>query len=451
MKTIGLDIGTTTICATLIDANTGELLEFQTHDNKSNIEDENEIYKMQNPDIILDTILELVTNYKNLNEDIISIGISGQMHGILYLDENGNSVSPLFTWQDKRGDCLYKDELSYAKWIEHKTGYFTATGFGITTHFYNQINNLVPKQAVTFCSIADYIGLKLADIKKPIIHQSIAQSFGVYNLTEKDFDKKALEKINIDYNFLPEVCKNNSILGKTKENISVALGFGDNQASFMGSASTSNCVLVNVGTGSQVSLCTDELNENSDIEYRPYIDNLYLANGSALSGGYSYLLLRKFFEQTLDMFKAEKPENIYDIMNKKAEELYVENNNNLKFDTRFNGTRKQPKIKATINNLSDENFTPAHFTLATLEGMCEELYQLYINFNVKSDENTILIASGNGLRCNPLLREIFSKRFSMDIEMSKYAEEAGYGAGLFSLYSINYYKSLDEIYNLYKS
>ena len=32
---------------------------------------------------------------------ITSIGITGQMHGILYVDESGRGLSPLYTWQDR--------------------------------------------------------------------------------------------------------------------------------------------------------------------------------------------------------------------------------------------------------------------------------------------------------------------------------------------------------------
>lgn len=448
MKAIGLDIGTTTICAVLVDANTGEQLDYQTRDNISNIKNYLDIYKLQDPDIILDIIFDLVSYYKKSNADIVSIGVSGQMHGIVYVDKYGNSVSPLFTWQDKRGDLLYKDGFSYAKWIEKQTGYPTSAGFGIVTHFYNEVNDLVPNDASTFCSISDYVALKLSEIKKPLLHQSMAQSFGLYSLEEKCFDKSAIDKIELDYLFLPKIAKQNCILGQTKDDIKVSLAFGDNQASFMGSVNESNCILVNVGTGSQVSICTNKIDTNKDVEYRPFIEDLYLINGSALSGGHSYALLKNFFEQTLAMFSVAINENLYKTMNYEAKKLFLKNNNDLVFDTQFNGTRKNPENRAVIKNLYEENFNPLNFTLSVLEGICEELYQLYVSFNIKPDENTILIGSGNGLKANPLLQEIFAKRFSMNLKMSKYAEEAAYGVALFSLYSTNYYKSLEEIFNL---
>ena len=77
------------------------------------------------------------------------------MHGIVYLDKNGEAVSPLTIWQDGRGDTPYKEGLTYAEWLSKKTGYKLATGFGGVTHFYNTVNGLVPENAVTFCTIHD--------------------------------------------------------------------------------------------------------------------------------------------------------------------------------------------------------------------------------------------------------------------------------------------------------
>ena len=49
---------------------------------------------------VLAALKELTTAYS----DITAIGLTGQMHGIVYLDKDGNPVSPLYTWQDGRGN-----------------------------------------------------------------------------------------------------------------------------------------------------------------------------------------------------------------------------------------------------------------------------------------------------------------------------------------------------------
>ena len=66
--------------------------------------------------------------------DIGGIGVTGQMHGILYLDELGRAVSPLYTWQDQRG-AERLTQQTYAERLSELTGYTLSTGYGVVTHF----------------------------------------------------------------------------------------------------------------------------------------------------------------------------------------------------------------------------------------------------------------------------------------------------------------------------
>lgn len=57
------------------------------------------------------------------------------MHGIVYLNAEGRSVSPLYTWQDGRGNiCDDKTGKSLLKEIEEKCQYKAASGYGLITH-----------------------------------------------------------------------------------------------------------------------------------------------------------------------------------------------------------------------------------------------------------------------------------------------------------------------------
>lgn len=53
MKTIGMDIGTTTVCAILADAETGKLLDVQTLTNDAHLKSEKSWERIQNPKRIL--------------------------------------------------------------------------------------------------------------------------------------------------------------------------------------------------------------------------------------------------------------------------------------------------------------------------------------------------------------------------------------------------------------
>lgn len=106
MKTIGMDIGTTTVCAILADAETGKLLNVQTLTNDAHLKSEKSWERIQNPKRILELCRKLLAGYLDKYDDVESIGVTGAMHGILYTDKEGQAVSPLYTWQDQRGDQI---------------------------------------------------------------------------------------------------------------------------------------------------------------------------------------------------------------------------------------------------------------------------------------------------------------------------------------------------------
>ena len=96
-------------------------------------------------------------------------------------------------------------------------------------------------------------------------------------------------------------------------------------------------------------------------------------------------------------------------------------------DCRFCGTRSNPSIKGSYSGISENNFTPADFALATLDGMATELFDMYAAADKKASG---LVCSGNGIRKNAALRRIVSDKFGCDIKIPFYEEEAAYGAAL---------------------
>ncbi|MBQ8026896.1 MAG: hypothetical protein IJ261_02140, partial [Clostridia bacterium] len=143
MNVIGLDIGTTTICGIAVDAESGELLKSVTLDNDSFI-DGKPFEKIQSPEMIIEKVCLLAAQLFDEFSPICAVGITGQMHGIVYIDESGKAVSPLYTWQDGSGN-LSCDGGTYASELAELTGYNAARGFGGTTYYYHAKNGLVPE------------------------------------------------------------------------------------------------------------------------------------------------------------------------------------------------------------------------------------------------------------------------------------------------------------------
>ena len=261
MKTLGIDIGTTTISAVVLEDT--QVLTDITMKNETFLEPTFVGEKIQDANRILGTALSIVEKMMEEYPDIERIGVTGQMHGILYLDENGDAVSPLYTWQDTRGDFPHKKEAGEETWAEYlkrKTGYFVASGYGLVTHAYNLGGNLSNKmqdiisRAVTCCTIGDYIAMKLCGLKTPVMDKSNAASIGFFDVEKGCFDSSVLEQIDIKSEFLPKVAEN-PLLGQYQGKVDVMIAIGDNQASFLGTVEDiEDTLLINMGTGGQISL-----------------------------------------------------------------------------------------------------------------------------------------------------------------------------------------------------
>lgn len=496
MKAIGLDIGTTTVCGVLVDAKTGELLDAKTLTNDSVIESVHTYERTQDADKILVKCKNILEEYLSEQEDIVSIGVTGQMHGIVYVDENGVAVSPLYTWQDGRGDLCCPDiqndiqkkltvadsetvenidngnkvadnaevaelgngAITYAAELSQLTGYHMASGFGLTTNYYNTKHGLVPEEAKSFCTIPDYVAMSLAGEKRPKMHQTMAASLGLYNMEAGDFDRTSVEKAGMNPELLPEVATTSTICGAytadmekypayAGKTIPVAVAFGDNQASFLGSVNQDCKVLLNVGTGGQVSVYSEELIKADGIECRPYLKGSYLMAGSSLCGGYSYNLVKRFFEEIYALADVGCPKDIYSIMNRIAGEA-AEKEKTLTVDTRFNGSRENPALTGSITGLTVDTFHPGDLAYGVLRGLCEELYQFYNVLPENLKDGSHFVGSGNGIRKNPLLQKIASDRFRMKLRIPKYAEEAAYGAVLFSMLASGERETLEDVQRL---
>ena len=426
MKILGLDIGTTTVSAVVWQD--GSIIESVTEKNDSFIQSERTYEKIQDVSYIRHVALGIVERLSFRYPDIERIGVTGQMHGIVYLNKNGEAVSPLYTWQDGRGDEIYKDGSTYAEYLTKVTGYSVATGYGLVTHFYNLKNGAVPENAVTFCTVHDYIAMLLAERTQPVTDTTDAASFGLFDVRNGRFDIEAIKKCSINEKILPQIAEA-PVIGRYKDMADVYVAIGDNQASFVGALDgNKNGMLVNIGTGSQFSVYSEKYLESTELETRPFPNGGYLLVGASLCGGRAYALLESFFRQVGDMFGV-KVDRVYDAMDKLAEEKVED----IPIVTPlFQGTRKDPSLRGTIEGLSTENFTPQHLIVGMMEGMARELYDMYQSYLSSGGVAVTLYGSGNGLRKNRYLQECFERLFEQPVQICNRPEEAATGAAIFA-------------------
>lgn len=443
MRIMGIDIGTTTISVIMIDGDSGEAVGTRTIAHHGFLEGHIQASKIQDPQKMLEITKTAV---KELSEDYgapDSIGLTGQMHGMLYVDAEGNAVSPAYIWQDGCGNELMEDGMTYAEYMK-KAGGAASSGFGLISHFYLQKNKMIPDAAVKMSTISDYIGMKLCGRKTPVIAVDMAASWGCFDLEKGDFYREALENLGVDLSYLPEILKEHEIMGHTADNIPVMVSLGDNQASVLGSVNDlCNTVLLNIGTGSQISVGTENYVEcEGSVELRPCVEGTKILVGCGLCGGRAYAMLEQFYHEVCG-----SDDSLYVQMEKQAREFLEVSgkDKSWKIRTTFSGTRSNPKERGSIENIGIENFCPGAMTVGMINGILEELQEMYLAMCEKTGSKAVnLVGSGNGIRKNTLMRELAEEMYGMKMLIPVCKEEAAYGAAIYSMVAAGLVENLAQ-------
>lgn len=424
MNAIGIDIGTTSICLGVYEEETGRFAQVRQEKNHF-LPD---TYQ-QDPGRIFDTVKRMLDDLLLQDSAPSVIGISSQMHGILYVDRNGREISPFYTWKEEVGNEAYGEE-TYAAYLSRATGYEMYTGYGSVTHFRLQQTGQIPAEAAWFINIGDYIAMRLCGAREPAMSASIAASMGGFSLRERCFDLEALKAAGVETSFYPEVRAGGLVMGAYR-GIPVVCAQGDNQASFYGAIGEREEVLgINVGTGSQVSLFHRRLVSGTGAEIRPFTENGFLYVMASVNGGKVYERLAEFVKNTVYAVTGMEAE----VYGKLEEAGMGVPATGLKITPSLYGSRKGPAPGGRVEGLMPENFTLGDVVRAYVTGMALELFRMYEQLpDTLKRGKTEIIASGNGIRKNRLLCQETERIFGLPVSFRAVEEEAAAGAAMWAL------------------
>lgn len=466
---LGVDLGTTSITGLALDLETGGLASVSTLPN--DCETTTEVDKLRgrsewDASRIINKTCEclraVVQNLGTESQSCLGIGITGQQHGVVIVDECLEPLGPLINWQDRRGldPCQGSNRTVVERAIEligpeapQRTGCRLATGYLGTTLFWMKVHGMLPRVG-TACFLADYFAARLTSTR-PVTEPTSAASSGLLDVALRQWASDLVAALELPIGLLPEVQNAGRQLGTltalAADNIGLPAGvpvfvaIGDNQSAFVGSVtSRERSVLVNVGTGAQVAAYTDRFVYVPPLETRPFPKQGNLLVNAGLCGGRSYALLERFFHDIGEQVLGARVErHLYDAMNKLAEQVPA-GAGGLNCRPLFTGTRADPGLRGEWTGISPENFTPAHLIRALLEGMARVFHEGFKLIQATTGQcYDRLIGSGNGLRENPVLARIVAQEFSLPLELPRHREEAAVGAALLATVGAGAFPDLD--------
>ena len=133
---VGIDIGTTNICALLAEMETYNVAEVCSCKNDTLISSSNPACFEQDAVMIIEKVFallrELVGKVAVAEDSICGIAITGQMHGVVLIDSDLKAVTPLYTWRDRRADedgFLADIMEKIPQGYQERTGCSLAAGF----------------------------------------------------------------------------------------------------------------------------------------------------------------------------------------------------------------------------------------------------------------------------------------------------------------------------------
>ncbi len=428
MNYIGLDLGTSSVKGLLMSSSLEVLLTFSL-DYPNNVDangwsdqDPNDWYEKS-----IDVLKYLISNS---NDKIASISFSGQMHGMVTLDENDNILRPAILWNDQRTtkECEYLNNHFGVEGITKLTGNIALTGYTAPKvlwmnnneeELFNKINKIMlPKDYLSYMltgsfatDYSDASGTLYLDVENrcwskdmlDILDIKESQLPKLYNSFDKVGCLKGTikEELNIDYD------------------IDVVIGGGDQAVGAIGTA-TVNVEDINISLGT------------SGVVFSPQQEYIYDSHG----------LLHSFCDSTGKFHKMGVALNsggsmnwwtgvIEDLDFKSLESkmMTLDPSEKLYFLPYLIGERSpinDSDIRGSFIGLSLHH-KKEHLTRSIIEGVSFSIKQMYDQLS--QVDNPVIKITGGGAK-NKLWVQIIANVLNCDIHLINSEEGPAFGAAL---------------------
>ncbi len=163
------------------------------------------------------------------------IGLSGQMHGLVALDENDDVIRPAILWNDQRtqAECNEIEETIGLERLIKLTGNRALTGFTAPKILW--VRNHEPENYARIAHVLlpkDYVRLRLTGEHATDV--SDASGTLLLDVANRAWSNEVLQALDIDPAWLPNALESPDLSGTTQEGVPVAAGGGDQAAGAVG-------------------------------------------------------------------------------------------------------------------------------------------------------------------------------------------------------------------------
>ncbi len=266
---IGADLGTSALKLLLVDS-FGKIVKTATRSYP--VQYPKPAWSEQNPE---DWWRAFLSGVKELTNEIDTsqikgIGVGGQMHGLVILDENDNVIRPAILWNDGRTDkeTAYLNEVIGKEKLSQLTANIAFAGFTAPKVLW--LKNNEPENFARISKIMlpkDYLNYKLTGVH--CTDYSDASGMLLLDVKNKCWSKEMLDICSINDSRMPTLFESFEMVGTLipqvateiglDANTKVVAGAGDNAAAAIGTGTvTDGKCNISLGTSGTVFVSSDK-------------------------------------------------------------------------------------------------------------------------------------------------------------------------------------------------
>ena len=391
---------------------------------------------------------------------IAGVSFSGQMHGLVALDENGKVIRPAMLWCDQRteAECTWITEkagglpglLSMTN-NRMLTGYTGGKLLWLKAHEPENFDRMK-----VFICPKDYIRYRLSG--EAATDVSEASGIGFFDTRKRCWNDELILRAGLPREIFPSAHESIEEAGTVSREAAEITGLPEGLKLYYGGGdaviqTTGTGILrpgtigAVIGTAGNISMGLDRFYDNPNGNLQMFCNNepgRWHAFGCNLTAGGAYRWYRDALSEHSVQRAASSGENVYDLMGKEAE-MSRPGANGVIFTPYLTGERcpyPDPNARAGFYGLSLRS-TRADITRSVLEGVIYSMKQIVDIMNAFSPGEKV-IASGGG-SASKLWRQIMADVFELPVLTVSGASEGGaYGAAMAAGVGAGIFRDLED-------
>ena len=360
--------------------------------------------------------------------------VSSQMGGVILAHPRGQPLSNYISWRDQRtterqpdseGSYLEAVRAQLGKEVLYRLGNELRGGSALAILHWLKVQKLLPGDAVPL-ALGDFVLGQLCDDFAPAPDRTLALS--LLDLAHNDWNQQAFELLGLQSLRWPKLgaiwhAAGTWVAGGRK--IPCYPPIGDHQAALAGAFLQNGELSLNISTGSQISLLTDEFMPGAR-QTRPYLDGRLLSTITHLPAGRS-------LEVLVELVNRPWPEIIAAAEAAPNTDLAA----NLTF---FEGPLGK---RGSISNITTENLSVGTLFRAAFRNMADNYATCAARLSPEMNWDRIVFSGGLAQKL-PLLRQFILEKLPGESRLCSSAEDTLLGLLVISQVISGRAKNLQE-------